>query len=86
MTYAQILLILASGLGVIHGWTLSIFLWFYQKGNRKANRWLSALLLVLSLRVGKSVFLEFTDHLDVKIVFTGLRDRIQLGEGLGFEI
>lgn len=79
MTYAQILLILASGLGVIHGWTLSIFLWFYQKGNRKANRWLSALLLVLSLRVGKSVFLEFTDHLDVKIVFTGLSLMLCLG-------
>lgn len=79
MTYSQILLILASGLGVIHGWTLSIFLWFYQKGNRKANRWLSALLLVLSLRVGKSVFLEFTENLDVKIVFTGLSLMLCLG-------
>lgn len=79
MTYAQILLILASGLGVIHGWTLSIFLWFYQKGNRKANRWLSALLLVLSLRVGKSIFLEFTENLDVKFVFTGLSLMLCLG-------
>lgn len=79
MTFSQIILILASGLGVIHGWSLSIFLWFYQKGNFKANRWLSALLLVLSLRVGKSVFLEFTENLDVKIVFVGLSLMLYLG-------
>jgi hypothetical protein len=63
MASSQIILILACGLGVIHGWFLSIFLWFYQKGNLKANRWLSALLAILSLSVGKSIFLAFTKKL-----------------------
>lgn len=79
MTASEIVLILVSGLGVIHGWSLALFLWLNKKGNIAANRWLSALLLVLSLRVGKSIFLAFADHLDVKIVFTGLSLMLLLG-------
>jgi len=67
----DIILVIVSGLGVIHGLFLAIFLWAYPKGNLLANKLLSALLITLSFRVGKSVFLEFTQDLDVKIVFVG---------------
>jgi len=75
----DIILVIVSGLGVIHGLFLAIFLWAYPKGNLLANKLLSALLITLSFRVGKSVFLEFTQDLDVKIVFVGLSAIMVIG-------
>jgi hypothetical protein len=68
MSAYDIILVAVSGLGVIHGLFLALFLWVYQKGNFLSNKLLSALLIVLSFRVGKSVFLEFTDRMDIKII------------------
>ncbi len=75
----DIILIVISGLGVIHGLFLAVFLWSYRKGNSLSNKLLSALLIVLSFRVGKSVFLEFTDSMDIKIIFTGLSTLMAIG-------
>ncbi|HNP19434.1 MAG TPA: helix-turn-helix domain-containing protein [Fulvivirga sp.] len=44
-----------------------------------SNKLLSLLLVVLSFRIGKSVFLEFTPNLDVKIIFIGLGTIFALG-------
>jgi AraC-like DNA-binding protein len=79
MSAYDIILVVISGLGVIHGLFLALFLWGYQKGNSLSNKLLSALLIVLSLRVGKSVFLEFTDSIDIKIIFTGLSTIMAIG-------
>lgn len=68
----DLLLVVISGLGVVHGLFLAFFLWGYRKGNPVSNKLLGSLLIVLSLRVGKSVFLEFTDRIDIKIIFVGL--------------
>ena len=78
MSANDIILIVISGLGVVHGLFLAIFLWVYTKGNQLANKLLSALLVVLSFRVGKSVFLEFTD-IDVKLIFIGLSAIMAIG-------
>jgi AraC-like DNA-binding protein len=72
MSEGQIILIVISGLGVIHGLFVAIFLWVYPKGNTLSNKILGLLLIALSIRVGKSVFLEFTEDLDTKIIFSGL--------------
>jgi len=72
MNAYELILIIISGLGAIHGLFLAIFLWGYSKGNAVSNKILSLLLIALSLRVGKSVFLEFTENLDTKIIFSGL--------------
>ncbi len=64
---------------MLHGLFLAVFLWQYKKGNRQANLLLSALLLVLSFRVGKSVFLEFAEHLDIKLIFIGLATLMSIG-------
>lgn len=72
MSAGHLFLIIVSVLGIVHGLFLAVFLWLYQKGNLTSNRILSVLLLVLSFRVGKSVFLEFTTDLDVKFIFIGL--------------
>ncbi len=79
MSAGDIFLILISGLGVLHGLFLAAFLWVYPAGNRTSNKILSLLLLVLSFRVGKSVFLEFTEDLAVEFVFTGLATLMAIG-------
>lgn len=79
MSAYDIILVVISGLGVIHGFFLALFLWSYKKGNSLSNKLLSALLIVLSLRVGKSVFLEFTNSVDIKIIFAGLSTIMAIG-------
>lgn len=79
MSADQIVLVVISGLGVIHGVFLAIFLFTYSKGSIQANRLLALLLIVLSFRIGKSVFLEFTPDLDVKFIFTGLGTMMFIG-------
>jgi AraC-like DNA-binding protein len=79
MSFLEIILVVLSGLGVIHGVFLAVYLWTYSKGNSLANKLLSLLLIVLSFRIGKSVFLEFTTNLDVKFIFTGLGSILALG-------
>lgn len=79
MSASTIFLILVSGLGVLHGFILAIFLWFYSKKNAISNKILSLLLIVLSFRVGKSVLLEFVEHLDIQIIFSGLATLMAIG-------
>jgi AraC-like DNA-binding protein len=79
MSANDIILVIISGLGVIHGLFLALFLWVYPKGNPLSNRLLSGLLIILSFRVGKSVFLEFTDNIDIKIIFVGLSAIMAIG-------
>lgn len=75
----DITLVIISGLGVLHGLFLALFLWAYRKGNSLSNKLLSALLIVLSFRVGKSVFLAFTENIDIKIIFVGLSTIMAIG-------
>lgn len=79
MPHQQIILILASGFGVLLGFLLGIFLWTYQKGNLLANKILCLLILVLSFRVGKSVFMELGNGLDLRLIFIGLSTQLILG-------
>ena len=78
MSSMQVLLILLSGLGVLHGVLLACFLWFY-KGNQIANRILSLLLILLSFRIGKSVILEFVDGPHYTLIFIGLASLLLIG-------
>lgn len=79
MSTNQVLLILLSGLGVLHGLFLAAFLWFHPKGLRTSNRLLSILLVILSFRIGKSVFLEFVDGIYLQLIFAGLATLLLIG-------
>jgi len=79
MSSGDIILVIISGLGTVHGLFLAIFLWNYQKGSRLSNQLLSLLLLILAFRIGKSVFLEFTDDLAVELIFIGLATMLAIG-------
>lgn len=79
LTASNIVLIIISGLGVIHGLLLAAFLFFHKRGNSLSNQLLGFLLIILSFRVGKSVLLEFTPDLGVKIIFIGLGSMLLIG-------
>ncbi len=79
MSASQLILVLFSGLGVIHGLFLAVFLWTNSKANIIANRLLGILLIMLSFRIGKSVFLEFLENLDAKFIFIGLGTMMAIG-------
>ncbi|MDN5202267.1 helix-turn-helix domain-containing protein [Fulvivirgaceae bacterium BMA10] len=76
---SEIILLLLSGLGVLHGLVIAIFLWFYRGEKQLSNKLLSVLLLVISFRVGKSVILEFAKEADTKLIFTGLGTIMLIG-------
>ncbi|MES2652875.1 MAG: helix-turn-helix domain-containing protein [Bacteroidota bacterium] len=79
MPFHQIILILSSGFGVLFGIFLAVFLWSYPKGNSVANKILCILILILSFRVGKSVFMELGDGIDLRLIFIGLGTQLTLG-------
>lgn len=79
MSITDVLLIIISGLGVVHGLFLTIFLFTYRKGNLISNKILGVLLFVLSFRVGKSVIMEFATDIDIKLIFVGLGALMTIG-------
>ncbi|MPQ48362.1 helix-turn-helix domain-containing protein [Marinifilum sp. N1E240] len=79
MSASNIFLILISGLGVLHGLFLAVYLQIQEKYNTTSNKFLALLLLVLSFRVGKSVFLEFADTLELWFIFIGLAAIMTIG-------
>ena len=79
MNAIQLLLILSSGLGVLHGAVFCVFLWNYPKGGLIQNKILAILLFILSLRVGKSVWLYFSEDLSLTIIFLGLALLLAIG-------
>lgn len=79
LTASNIALVIISGLGVIHGLLLAAFLFYHRRGNSLSNQLLGFLLIILSFRVGKSVLLEFTPDLNVKIIFIGLGSMLLIG-------
>lgn len=79
MSVTNLFLVLISGLGVLHGFFLGIYLWTSSKGERISNRILCLMLFVLSFRIGKSVILEFADHIDLELIFAGLAALLLIG-------
>jgi AraC-like DNA-binding protein len=72
MNIEQVLLIILSGLGVFHGVFVAIILWNSKAGLYTSNRVLSVLMLIFSIRIGKSVVLEFSQNLNLIYVYAGL--------------
>lgn len=72
MELGNIILILLSGLGVFHGIFIALVLWTSKAAYPVSNRILSILMSILSIRVGKSVLLEFSKSLDILYIYLGL--------------
>ena len=66
------LLFFISALGVFNGVLMSLYFWAFFKSQRIQNRFFGLLLLMLSIRIGKSVFHFFTEGLSPIILQLGL--------------
>ena len=72
MDLQQIVLVIISGLGIFHGIFIAILLWTHNKFSNYSGRILGVLMILLSLRIGKSVVLEFTNNLELIYIYLGL--------------
>ncbi len=72
MNFEHQLLFFFSALGAFNGLLLSIYFAYSTKHKRFSNYFLSLLLLVLSIRIIKSVFFYFSPHLSVIFIQIGL--------------
>ena len=63
MEASQQLLFFFSALGAFNGLLLAVYLLFFLKPRKLSNHLLGLLLLALSVRIGKSVFLYFNNEL-----------------------
>ncbi len=78
------LLLFLSALGVFHGFFLCIYLFFYTRNKTLSKYLLVALILALSIRIGKSVLYYFNPDLPKVVLQIGLSACIFIGPLLYF--
>ncbi|GAB3281135.1 hypothetical protein GCM10027347_56570 [Larkinella harenae] len=84
MNTSQEILFFFSALGAFNGLVLGVFLLFFTQKKYLANYMLGALLLALSVRIGKSVFLYFDGRLPKIYLQIGLSACFFIGPLLYF--
>lgn len=80
------LLFFFSALGAFNGLLLSMYFLFFAKPAHASNRFLGGLLLMLSIRIGKSVFFYFNPELSRLFLQFGLGGCFLIGPFLFFYI
>ncbi|RVU31966.1 AraC family transcriptional regulator [Rheinheimera riviphila] len=78
MAISDQFILLLSGLGGIHGLLLAAFLFFRQPG-AWSNRFLAGVILMLSIRVLKSVLFNFNPDIGKQILQLGLSACLMIG-------
>ncbi len=86
MNFEDQLLFFLSGLGAFNGLFLSLYFAFFIKNKSKSTYFLAALLFVISVRVTKSVFLEFYPGTSSAFVGVGLTACFLIGPFLYLHI
>ena len=82
MNFTKELLFFFSALGAFNGLILSCYFFFFTKKKQLSNYFLGILLLVLSIRIGKSVFLFFKPDLPRIYLQIGLSACFFIGPAL----
>ncbi len=78
MSVSSHLLFFFSSLGAFNGLLLALFL-LLKKDKQDTDKWLAILLILLSVRIGKSVAFYFTPTLDKSILQLGLTACLLIG-------
>lgn len=86
MNVSDELLFFFSALGVFNALLISFYFFFIQKPKNISNFFFGLLLLMLAIRVGKSVFYYFNDDLAQIFIKVGLAACILIGPALYFYI
>ncbi|MEM1123227.1 MAG: helix-turn-helix domain-containing protein [Bacteroidota bacterium] len=84
MEVSRELLFFISALGAFNGLLMGLYFLFFARPQHKSNYFLGALLLVLSVRTGKSVFFYFNDDLAGLYIHIGLVACFFIGPTLYF--
>jgi AraC-like DNA-binding protein len=86
MNFAKEILFFFSALGAFNGLVLSCYFFFFTKKKHLSNYFLGISLLVLSIRIGKSVFLFFKPDLPKVYLQIGLSACFFIGPALFYFI
>ncbi|MCW5515274.1 AraC family transcriptional regulator [Muriicola sp. Z0-33] len=79
MGFSDILLILISSAGLLHGVFFASYLCFFNKKRTLPNLLLGLVLVFMAFRIGKSVMLYFGDELEPLFIFAGLSLLLVIG-------
>lgn len=72
MSFLEILLIIISSAGLLHGMLFAFYLCFFKKKKTLTNLLLGLILVFMAFRIGKSVMKNFGDDLEPIFIFAGL--------------
>ncbi|RDY61538.1 AraC family transcriptional regulator [Flagellimonas nanhaiensis] len=79
MNFSDILLVIISSAGLLHGFAFAIYLGFLKKKKTTANYLLALILVFMAFRIGKSVMLNFGEDLEPIFIFAGLAFLLLIG-------
>lgn len=86
MTFDNPILFLLCSLGVFNGFLVSFYFLFFSKQKRVQNLFFGLLLLMLSIRIGKSVYALFSEEKDKLLLQIGLSACFLIGVSLFYYI
>ncbi|WP_462250832.1 helix-turn-helix domain-containing protein [Ekhidna sp.] len=84
MNFSRELLFFFSALGAFNGLIIGLYFLLFAKPKHRSNYFLGILLLALSIRIGKSVFLYFNDDLAAIYLQLGISACLFVGPSLFF--
>lgn len=79
MDFFEILLIILSSAGLLHGVLFALYLCIFKKKKTLTNLLLGLILVFMAFRIGKSVMLNFGDGLEPIFIFAGLAMLLLIG-------
>ena len=79
LKFIDILLIIISSAGLLHGMLFALYLMIIKKKKSLPNLLLGLILLFMAFRIGKSVMLNFGDDLEPIFIFIGLAFLLVIG-------
>lgn len=79
MNFSDVLLIIVSSAGLLHGFAFAFYLFFFKKKKALSNYLLGMILVFMAFRIGKSVMLNFGDNLEPIFIFVGLSFLLVIG-------
>jgi AraC-like DNA-binding protein len=82
MTFENPIIFFLSALGVFNGFLVSMYFLFLEKRKRTQNRLFGFLVLMLTIRIGKSVYSLFSETKDLLIMQIGLSACFLIGISL----
>lgn len=79
MKFLDIVLVIVSSAGLLHGVLAAMYLIFFKKKKVLPNLFLGLILIFMAFRIGKSVMLYFGDDLEPVFIFVGLAFLVLIG-------